>query len=130
MSNPGKDIWFVRSKYIGYTGWKNLDGDRTAVSIAVIVHGYRDKKNGTMSNKTGTERKKSVSTRVQLAPKSSRAKDIMQQHPEIKQTMEKLARQLAKYELRPAPSRYRNCLHGNYKMQPHVKLQWVTGQPG
>jgi hypothetical protein len=39
MSNRGEVIWFFRGKYIGYTGWKNLDGDKTAVSIAVIVHG-------------------------------------------------------------------------------------------
>jgi hypothetical protein len=100
MSNRGEVISFVRGKYIGYTGWKNLDGDKTAVSIAVIVHGYKDKKNGSTSNKTATVRKESVKSKVQPAPKS-RAEAIMQQHPEIEQAMEKLARQLAKCELRP-----------------------------
>jgi hypothetical protein len=91
MSNRGEEIRFVRGKYIGYTGWINLDGDETAVSIAVIVNGYKDKKNGsTSNNKTTTVRKDSVSSKAQPAPRS-RAEAIMQQHPEIEQTMEKLA---------------------------------------
>jgi hypothetical protein len=56
MSIRGEEI---RGKYIGYTGWKNLDGDETAVSIAVIVHEYKDKKNASMSNKTTMVRKES-----------------------------------------------------------------------
>jgi hypothetical protein len=107
MSNRGEEIRFVRGKYIGYTGWKNLDGDETAVSIAVIVHGYKDKRNGSTSNKTTTVRKESVSSKVQPAPKS-RAEAIMQQHPEIEQAMEKLARQLAKCELRPRSTAIQN----------------------
>jgi hypothetical protein len=129
MSNRGEVISFVRGKYIGYTGWKNLDGDKTAVSIAVIVHGYKDKKNGSTSNKTATVRKESVKSKVQPAPKS-RAEAIMQQHPEIEQAMEKLARQLAKCELRPRSTSIQKKLQRNYKMRPHVKLQWVTGRPG
>ena len=100
MSNPGEEIRFVRGKYIGYTGWIDLDGDETAVSIAVIVSGYKDKKNGRTSNKTTTVRKTSVSSMAQPAPQS-RAEAIMQQHLEIEQTMEKLACQLAKCELNP-----------------------------
>ena len=107
MSNRGEEIRFVRGKYIGYTGWKNLDGDETAVSIAVIVHEYKDKKNGSTSNKTATVRKESVKSKVQPAPKS-RAEAIMQQHPEIEQAMEKLARQLAKCELRPRSTAIQN----------------------
>jgi hypothetical protein len=97
-SNRGEEIRFVGGKYIGYTGWRNLDGDKTAASVAVIVHGYKDKKNGSTSNKTTVVRKTSVSSKAQPAPQS-RAEAIMQQHPEIEQTMEKLARQLAKCEL-------------------------------
>jgi hypothetical protein len=108
MSNCSEEIWFVRGKYIGYTGWKNLDGDKTAVSIAVIVHGYKDKKNGSTSNKTTTVRKESVSSKVQPAPKS-RAEAIMQKHLEIKQAMEKLARQLAKCELSPRSASIQKC---------------------
>jgi hypothetical protein len=100
MSNHAKEIRFARGNFIGYTGCKNLDGDKTAVSIAVIVHGYKDKRNGSTSNKTTSVRKESVSSKVQPAPKSG-AEAIMQQHQEIEQVMEKLARQLAKCELRP-----------------------------
>jgi hypothetical protein len=66
---------------------------KKTISIAVIVHGYKDKKNGSTSNKTITLRKECVSSKVQPAPKS-RAEAIMQQHPEIEQAMEKLARHL------------------------------------
>jgi hypothetical protein len=90
MSNRGGEIRFVRGKHIGYTGWISLDGDETAISIAVIVNGYKDKKNGSTSNKTTTVRKESVSSKAQPAPRS-RTEASMQQHPEIDQTMEKLA---------------------------------------
>jgi metal-responsive CopG/Arc/MetJ family transcriptional regulator len=95
----GEEIRFVGGKYIGYTGWKNLDGNETALSIAVIVNGYRDK-NGSTSNKTTTVRKESVRSKAQTAPRS-RAEAIMQQHPEIEKTLQKFARQLATCELNP-----------------------------
>jgi hypothetical protein len=100
MSNRGEEVRFVRGKYIGYTGWINRDGDETAVSIAVIVNGYKDKKTGVTTNKATTVRTESVRVKAQPAP-NSRAEAIMQQHPEIEQTMEKLARQLAKCDLSP-----------------------------
>jgi hypothetical protein len=37
--NRGEEIRFVRGKYIGYTGWINLDKGESASSIAVIVYG-------------------------------------------------------------------------------------------
>jgi hypothetical protein len=99
MSNRGEEIRFVRGKYMGYTGWLNKDGNESAKSVAVIVNGYKEK-NGATSNKTTTVRKESVRPKDQTAPRS-RAEAIMQQHPDIEQTMEKLARQLAKCELNP-----------------------------
>jgi hypothetical protein len=102
MSNRGEEIRFVRGKYIGYTGWINLDGDESDVSIAVIVSGYKDKKKGgSRFDKKKTVRKESVRSKLEPAPRS-RAEAILQQHPEIEQTMEKLARQLAKCELSPS----------------------------
>ena len=100
MSNHGDEIRFVGGKHVGCTGWVDLDGDETAACIAVVVNGYKDKRSRSASNKSTTVRKESVRLMAQPAPQS-RAEAIMQQHPEIEQTMEKLARQLAKCELSP-----------------------------
>jgi hypothetical protein len=96
-SNRGAEIRFVRGKYLGYMGWINLEGKKTAASVDVIVQGYKET-DGSTCNRATTVRKTSVRPRAQAAPRS-RAEAIMQQHPEIEQTMEKLARQLAKCEL-------------------------------
>jgi hypothetical protein len=101
-SNRGNEIRFVGTgDYAGYTGWVDTDGNETAQSIAVIVNAYK-RKDGSTYNKRTMVRKTSVRPRAQPAPRN-RAEDIMQQHPDIEETMEKLARQLAKCELGPRP---------------------------
>jgi hypothetical protein len=98
-SNRGAEIRFVRGKYLGYMGWINLEGKKTAASVDVIVQGYKET-DGSTCNRATTVRKTSVRPRAQAAPQS-RAEAIMQQHLEIEGTMEKLARQLAQCELSP-----------------------------
>jgi hypothetical protein len=103
MSNTvqqrGREIRFIKGKYIGYNGWINDHGDHTAHSYAVIVSGYKSVNGGTHDRITKV-RKESVRDRI-LPPANSKSEAIMQQHPEIEQTMEKLCRQLAKCDINP-----------------------------
>ncbi len=65
----------------------------------MIVQGFR-KKDGSTCDKPATVRRESVRPRALPEPKS-RSEACIQQHPDIEQTLEKLARQLARCEINP-----------------------------
>jgi hypothetical protein len=95
-TNRGTEIRFVAGKHIGWcTGYP--DGEEVAVSVPVIVSGFK-KKDGSTCNKRATVRKMSACPSAILSPQPY-SEAIMQQHPNIKQMMVKLCRQLAKCEL-------------------------------
>ncbi len=93
VQQRGREIRFVKGKYIGYNGWINDHGDHTAQSYTVIVSGYK-RDNGATQDKITKVRKESVRDRT-LPPPNSKSEAIMQQHPEIEAAVIEMARLFA-----------------------------------
>jgi hypothetical protein len=123
MSGRGEEIRFAKGKYMGYMGWINLAGDETAASVPVIVQGFR-KKDGSTCDKPATVRRESVRPRALPEPKS-RSEACIQQHPDIEQTLEKLARQLARCEINPLSAAIQKIFVA--KLQEATPRQIVLG---
>jgi hypothetical protein len=93
----GDEVTFIKGKYVGYKGWINATGDETAISVPVIVHGWK-KADGSTVDRVTNVRKSSVRKGSPPQP-NTRAEAIMLQMPRIEAAMDSLCRQLAKCEL-------------------------------
>ena len=97
MSYKGRRIRFITGPYAGYKGWLDTEEGETAETYRVVVDGYKGKRKNekpkekrTWVKKTSVRMEKAINTYEEAA---------LDQHPDIDILMEKLVKELAKFDL-------------------------------
>jgi hypothetical protein len=85
MSQRGAEIRFVNGKYLGKMGWFDAARTHTSLCYYVIVHKYKG--NGDKATRVG---KASVRLLSEETNPVSLEEAVLQQHPDIEATMNKL----------------------------------------
>jgi hypothetical protein len=92
MSNKGAELRFVKGTYNGKTGWINEDGKLLTFYVHVIFQ-----MGDGLDEKHTKVLKTSVLKRIaDNRPATTREEAVLQQHPDIKAVMDKLAAELTK----------------------------------
>jgi hypothetical protein len=121
MSTKGGSCRFIRGKYCGLQGWLNADKPKTRCYTHVIIN----KPDGSAFKEYHTKvRHESLRTGNVPTP-TTFEEAILQQHPDIEQMIDKLAKELARCHLAHTSQPMLAII--NLKLSKHINAQSSKG---